>query len=418
MSAQGSNCGAWLLAHSKRLDAVSGAERLENIEFAGRVGRLYNILRRGAETENSDISAETVNSFARLNNIDVATRRSGLQMLTEMGRVDISSNGSVSVLGATTRAVLEATEQVYDSQGASSGEDAVLYLSNKIAERPLKRDAAEEEISDLFKIKAELVSDLVDIAKKTAIIDEEPISDYSILFNSNVFRDSRRAEKSFRVLEGLGASDAARLEEAEGVLRKRGAVYAKTIMDILGEQLYRRLVAVGYFDQMEIVNQNEVAGYVALPDSFQRYGQPFAEDPVDDAKALLASLTYGMTRSSYTRGSIRMPTALLGSLIEGRAVGPVTAIGQDYKALETRGVVQVFPDRYAYSMKLLKPEVGKLAMSILKGQVASEEALLLSGSSATNFVGPAEARAKVRAKCKLRDDRFVAEAIDRIRSGI
>jgi hypothetical protein len=40
--------GAWLLAQSKSLDAVTGAgaARLENISYAGRIGRLYNLLRR------------------------------------------------------------------------------------------------------------------------------------------------------------------------------------------------------------------------------------------------------------------------------------------------------------------------------------------------------------------------------------
>ena len=45
------------------------------------------------------------------------------------------------------------------------------------------------------------------------------------------------------------------------------------------------------------------------------------DDPIDDAKALLASLTYGRTRSEHTRGKITLPTALLRALIEGREVG-------------------------------------------------------------------------------------------------
>jgi hypothetical protein len=40
------------------------------------------------------------------------------------------------------------------------------------------------------------------------------------------------------------------------------------------------------------------------------------DDPIDDAKALLASLTYGQTRSSYTRGNITMPDALLRALTQ------------------------------------------------------------------------------------------------------
>ena len=55
--------GAWLLAQSKNLDAVTGAgaARLENISYAGHVGRLYNLLGRNlADDPNPTISSETV----------------------------------------------------------------------------------------------------------------------------------------------------------------------------------------------------------------------------------------------------------------------------------------------------------------------------------------------------------------------
>jgi len=55
--------GAWLLAQSKNLDAVTGAgaARLENVSCAGRIGRLYNLLRRNvADDPNPTISTESV----------------------------------------------------------------------------------------------------------------------------------------------------------------------------------------------------------------------------------------------------------------------------------------------------------------------------------------------------------------------
>jgi hypothetical protein len=54
--------GAWLLAQSKNVDAVTGAgvaaTRLENISYAGHVGRLSNLLRRNlADDPNPTISS-------------------------------------------------------------------------------------------------------------------------------------------------------------------------------------------------------------------------------------------------------------------------------------------------------------------------------------------------------------------------
>ena len=76
--------GAWLLAQSKNLDAVTGADaaRLENISYAGRIGRLYNLLRRNvADDPNPTISSETVRRACQLNGIDKSTRDVGLGVL-------------------------------------------------------------------------------------------------------------------------------------------------------------------------------------------------------------------------------------------------------------------------------------------------------------------------------------------------
>lgn len=93
------------------------------------------------------------------------------------------------------------------------------------------------------------------------------------------------------------------------------------------------------------------------------------------------------------------------------------AIGQDYRELERRGVVHVFPDRYAHSMTLLKTDVGELALTILRGGGAAEQAVLMGGRAATGFRGPAESRQEVRRKKTVDDSVFTTGALDRLRSG-
>lgn len=409
--------GAWLLAQSRSLEAWTGAARLENISHAGTVGRLYNVLRRGKPAETSTIEADTVATLTRLNGIDVASRREGLRVLQEQGRIDVASSGAVAVLGATSRTVLETTAAIFDDLKPSPDEEAVIALSEHISGRPMERSAAEKFVSDRYRISKSHSQTLVNLCKNTAIIDEETDKGRTIVFNSNLFRDGARARKAFFVIDGLGAAEKSLLSEVEELLTKRGAVFDEDVERMLGADLFRRLVGVGYFDRMEVNNAKEAVGYVALPDAFQRFGRPFEEDPIDDAKALLASLTYGMTRSGAARGNITLPIQLLNALIAGRSVGPVAAIGQDYKELERRGVVHVFPDRYAHSMTLLKRDVGELALAILKGQRAAEQAILLGGSSATGFRGPDESRQDVRRKNTVEDRSFMTGALDRIRSG-
>src|SRR3546814_7665285 len=124
--------GSWLLAQSKNLDAVTciGAARLEDISYAGRIGRLYNLLRRNvADDPNPTVTSDTVKRACQLNGIDKPTREIGLSVLKNAGRIDIAKNGAVSVLGATSTAVLEVTADI--SADAAPSKDAQAGLERK-----------------------------------------------------------------------------------------------------------------------------------------------------------------------------------------------------------------------------------------------------------------------------------------------
>lgn len=415
--------GAWLLAQSKSLDVLTGAGAacLENISYAGRIGRLYNLLRRNVAGDlTPTIEAGTLKRICQLNNIDLPTREMGIQVLKRAGRIDVAGNGAVSVLGATSKAVLEVTTDIFLEKGPTTDEDAVLELSDKVAKQPIERKLAVEFVGDLYGIHSDSASSLIDLCRSTAIIDEENSGSNSILFNSNTFRDGKYAWKAHRVLEGLSSADRERLSEVQEKLQSGGALPDTEVERILGGGLYKRLVSVGFFDRMEVSNPTEAVGYITSPDDFQKYGSPFEDDPIDDAKALLASLTYGQTRSSRTRGRIVLPVELLRALVNGREVGGVgvRAIGEDYRELEKRQVVRVKPSSPGrYTFRLLKKDVGELALAIVRGGIGAEEALLLDPGIATSFKGPHDVRNEVRKKNSVADKRFVAEALDRLRSG-
>lgn len=416
--------GAWLLAQSKTLDHVAGPglARLEKIAYSGKIGRLYNILRRSSNaSETSRIEAAVVERLCQLNNIDVASRKDGLNVLRAQSRIDLFADGTVDILGASTSAVLEFTSTVFNDANPSKDEEAALLVSETVASRPIDRKAALEIIGDTFSMTEAKAGSLIDLCKTTALIDEESARGQIILFNSNTFRDKDRAKKAYHVLQNLSPTEAGLLSEVEELLRKKGALGSDEVERVIGPSLLNRLVSVGYFDRMEVNNPQESAGYLALPDAFQRYGKPFEEDPVDDAKALLASLSYGMTRSTAGRGRIVMPIALLTKLVSGEKVGGpygATAIGEDYRELERRGVVSLSPaGGTRFRMRLLKPDVGQLALAIIRGGQGSEEALTLGTEPATGFKGPDELRRNVRRKNTAEDRVFVMNALNRIRSG-
>lgn len=417
--------GAWLLAQSKSLDAFSGAgtARLENISYSGKIGRLYNLLRRQSDEANTfTIPSQIVNYACQLNGIDKPARQMGLQILKDAGRIDLTRDGAVAVLGATTQAVLETTVEIFDEQGPTDDEQAIIDLSERVSGKPMKRSEAEEYISDTHKLSKANATSLVDLSKQTALIDEEGERGHGILFNSHTFRDGHYAQKAYKVLESLRTDERARLSEVQEKLKQRGALYDMDVQAMLGAELYKRLISVGLFDRMEVSNSTESVGYVASPNDFQKFGRPFEEDPIDDAKALIASLTYGQTRSSYARGQITMPEALIKALVRGDELaaraGGIRAIGEDYRELEARQVVEVIKKSSArFTMRLLKKDVGELALTIVRDGAAAQEAVLMDGSPARAFKGPHATRKEVRERNDIADRRFVHDALDRLRSG-
>lgn len=414
--------GAWLLSQSKSIDAFQNAGRLENIQYAGRAGRLYNLLRRNIkDSTTSTLDAQNVTEICHANGIDRSVREAALFKLKQDGRIDETASGAISVIGATATGVLETTAAIFDSCNPTNEEQAVIHLSERVAQRPAERGEIEEYVSDTFKIAQLQTSSLIDICKDIAILDQAESSGRAILFNNNTFRDGQYAKKTYHLMQSLSAAEAENLQAFQEALKLRGAIIDTEAQRILGSVLFNRLVGVGLFDRLEVSNNTEAVGYLTSPDSFQKYGRPFEDDPIDDAKALLASLTYGMTRSSFSRGNIRMPIALLSNLIKGYEVGGengVSAIGEDYRELEKRQVVQVIPKRNKrFKMKLLKKDVGELALTILSGNPAASEALLMDGSAARSFKGPGENRKAIRDKHTLNDSQYITTALDRLRSG-
>lgn len=81
-------------------------------------------------------------------------------------------------------------------------------------------------------------------------------------------------------------------------------------------------------------------------------------------------------------------------LINGGTVGPATAIGSDYQALELKGVVKVTPSTGGmFTMRLMKPEVGRLALAVIQdGDITAESIAQIPGARVTEYVNPERTR--------------------------
>lgn len=387
--------GAWLLHHSRKLQATTNQD-FDAIAFAGKTGTLLSAI--SAEKQGV-VTQKRLEALARANHISPKTEMPAI--ITELARQRLVMPGinGVDVLGLTGHSVLEHTARIFEESPHEAHEDAVIVVSEIASENPTTDKAATEFLSDKFKLSGQAVKDTLNLAGTIGFFDFEPISDKEkLLFNGNLFRRDD-ARKINGVLSSLKPGEGNLLREVNSKLQQTGCLPLDAVLKMLGQELFARLHSIGLFDVSVVGNDKGKSHFVTRPAAFSKFSDSIADDALDLAKALVASLTYGMTISSYYRGRIQMISKLMNKLIGGHSVGPATAIGNDYQALELKGVVAVLPaEGGMFTMKLLKPEVGRLALAVIEeGDITAESVTHLPGARVTEYIAP-EANREVQRK--------------------
>jgi len=378
--------GAWLIHHGRKIQATTNQD-FDAIAFAGKCGTLLSAI---SGQRQSKITKNTLDALAKANGISPKTEAPAILSELERQKLIIRGSGKIEVLGLTGLSVLEHTSTIFDESDHESYEDAVIEVSEMASESPVTDRIAAEFLSDTYELPARDVQNTLQIGETIGFFDWEEISDTEkLIFNGNLFRRDD-AKKINAVLSSLKSNESRLLVELNDKLRASGCLTLSTATKVLGHELFRRLHSIGMFDVNVVGNEDGKNYFVTRPAAFSKFTNSIADDALDLAKALVASLTYGMTVSSYYRGRIQMVSALMNALIAGRSVGPATAIGNDYQALEYKGVVKVTPvSGGMFTMTLLKPEVGRLALSVIQdGDITAESIPQLPGAKVTAYINP------------------------------
>jgi hypothetical protein len=331
--------------------------------------------------------------------------------------IDKGTSG-VSVLGLTTAQTLQHTADIFQASSPGACEKACIDLAEKASELPVQKEEAAEYVSDTYQIPTAETGEILQQCEQIGFFDAEVVSGESMYFNGNLFR-REDISKAKAILGSLNSDDERRVIELMERLKTSGCIAKSEAAQILGEALYSKMCSIGFIDENAIGNEAGAFSFVTRPAAFSKFTNSAADDAFDLAKAFVTSLTYGMTASPYGRGRIRMIEALMRKLINGSTVGPATAIGQDYKVLEMKGVVEV---RAAgdgrFLMRLLKREVGELALAVItEGEVGGSSLLEMPGVSATRYDGPEINRSVVRKRQAEPLKRGVARLLSDLRTG-
>ncbi len=408
--------GAWIIHHTHKLQGVTLATTdYEQIGFAGKCGIMLNALAGSNETE---ISNERIAALARASGISFRLEIPAILNELERQRLIDKGHTGVSVLGLTSSQTLQHTATIFEEASPAQCEQAAINMSEKVSDLPVAKGEAVEYVADTFRTSKSETTEILKQCEEIGFFDTENVSGEKIYFNGNLFRHEDIAKAS-AVVASLSAPDEIKVVELTTKLKAVGCIAKQEALALLGDDLYSKLCAIGFVDENSIGNERGTFSFVTRPAAFSKFTNSMVDDAFDLAKAFVTSLTYGMTTSPYGRGRIRMIEALMNKLIVGAWVGPATAIGQDYKVLEIKGVVEVRPQSgNMFLMRLLKKEVGQLALAVIsEGEATSTTLLDLPSVSATRYQGPEANRSVLRRRQTEPLKRGVAKLLDDLRTG-
>ncbi len=390
--------GSWLIHHTNKLQSVTNQSGYEKTFLAGKAGILLSAI---SSDDDLVITKERLEILAQAANINLVFELPKLlETLENRQLIDIAKSG-IGVLAVTNASTLQHTSRIFDSLDPHSTEYASIQLAERTSSAPLDSVEISAELADVYKIPSARADQVVAEAIAIGFVDSEQLGKQEkLLFNGNLFRRGN-TKKVKAVMDSLSQQDSAKLIAFTEHLKKNPCLSVEFAKRELGEQLYSKITAVGLLDVNVVSNSTEEAGFITLPSAFSKFSDPLIDDAFDLAKAFLSSLTYGITKSDYARGQITMIERLLQSLVRGEWVGPVRAIGEDYKILEFKGVVSVAfgskKGRTGPMMKLLKREVGELALEVLRhGDISEHSLTSLPTASVSNFRGPESNRERIR----------------------
>lgn len=395
---EANTCGAWIIHNTKKIQAEPAPNSFDETLTAGKCGLLLSLITESDAT--STLSAEKVKLLAKASGINHLEYPTLIDKLKANHLIDQSSGGSITALGLTTSTVLRHTNNIFQQSNPSSFERASIEIANCVSSQPQPESFIKEYISDTFSLSTKQIIEVIHESESFGLFDYEQIDDKSdrLIFNGNLFRkDSLR--KTQLVLSSMNSNESGLLAELDQMLATQGCVTLEDAKKIAGEKLLEKLQSIGMYDFLEVSNPSHNKVFITKPAAFSKFGNPFEEDALDLAKAFVASLSYGMTFSAHSRGKISQLKWLMQKMINGQSVGPATAIGHDYKVLEINRVVEItpsinYPSRF--NMRLLKKDIGVLALQVLEsGDSASEEAVLFS-SDVSHFTGPESKRVQTR----------------------
>ncbi len=404
-----SEIGYWICASFNHLRCFSlSAENIDEFEatrIAGQVGLLLNAIR-----ERGRLSINKLTSIAKAQRIGKPTLQNNILPL-----FDRLNSERVKILYRDDKLRgfeenIDSMEQLYvivgtlwESLDPSLIERGAIHVLKHTFVIPrLQTEELDLLSKDGFRDEdAEATLGITTSFKIVQSFESRKLYD-SVLFNPYVWRTNQK--KIAHALSLMPTNDKQSVTDCIGQISSSQAQPAEKFGSVRAQ--LDTAHAIGLVDIVEV---NTSAGdrkeFLFTPHLTTHPDvSKYADDLLNDVRAVLACITYGETYSRISRlgGNMRDKTVnFLEKLLRVKVAGDATAIGVDYNLLEERGIITVeltnTPPGGRYQMRLLRPEPIKIALRVISDsirQMSSKPQLVHTRTldPASLFAGPEATR--------------------------
>ena len=413
--------GAWIIHHSRKiLSDIYASSEFSSIDATGKMAEL--LIKMG-ETKESSLSRREVDVIARTMKLNPLTELPSLLKALKDRRLIDSSQNEFKVLGVTISGVLSHAADIFDQSKPINYELAAIELGEMASNQPLSLLRAREYIGDTYKMTSVNASEFIRRSSEIGFVDQEGDDEKNILlFNGNIFKRNNVC-KTQKVLSSLPTSDKESFDEFNEKIKKVGCLYYNECSSIMGESLIEKMQSSAVIEVNVVSNEQGEHPFITMPGAFHKFINPLVDDTFDMAKALVSALSYGMKLRDRSQGRIFTPDTILNALIRGDSIGPATAIGNDYRVLEQHRVVKITQaEKYGFHMRLLKKEIGELALKVLTEGSAnfdfiSDTRHAANGEPISKYMGPEASREITRKKQSKPSKEYTYDILGALRSG-
>ena len=365
--------GIWVVNTRKRLAALRGDtpgyQLFEVTDMAGKCGAL---LSKVSSDQSEIVSTDRLEIYTSQSGIRKTEFEFCLKEIERTGKIGVQRLRDGTIKGIenycfSTADIIQAVSEIYRSNNPTITEVVSLDSLEVSSLMPQKEGELKNELCDMGYFERD-VSTALCLQENFHLIGvkrNEFVSE-AIFYNEHIFQID--PTKIVRAMEYLNSNERQIVSEIQELLRQTPGYPVDRLKRKYPTRIVDLMQGVGLLEELEVISNYGNSSFATLPQLrlTDSGNLSLLNDIYHKAKLLLSCIRYGEMKSVSGRGRIREPLLIINALLDGRWVGPCTAIGQDYKILELQGVIQTrHHSGTQYYMSLRQREVGQLVKDIL-----------------------------------------------------